>query len=466
VGLSFLKGDVMPSSFETVNPYTKKVLATYTYDSAQALESKLRDATREAKAWANTPLSSRLALVEKLSAVLEKRKTELAELASMEMGKVLAQSLAEVEKCAAVCQFYAENGEAWLTRKEINTAASLSYQSYQPLGVILGIMPWNFPYWQVCRFVAPTLAAGNAVLIKHSTNTQGCAEALMESFLAAGFPKGLVQTISAEHDVISDMIADKRIHGVSLTGSTRAGKAVGAAAGKALKPVVLELGGSDAYIINADCDLDHAIETLITARLINCGQSCISPKRLLVERPIYERFVEGLTAGFASYKLGDPLKEETKIGPMARKDLSEELAKQVSASLEKGASLCTGGRLQTDFGFAYEPTVLKDVLPGQPAFDDELFGPVAAITPFTSTEDAVALANQSIYGLGGGVFSRDLKKAAAIADQLECGFVAINDFVRSDPKLPFGGIKESGIGRELSVEGLYAFTNIKTYYFK
>jgi succinate-semialdehyde dehydrogenase / glutarate-semialdehyde dehydrogenase len=456
----------MSTDLATINPFTLKEINRFQVDDVLAIERKLSLSYEAFAEWHVAPLVKRLQVIREIGETLLTNKTHLASLASLEMGKPLQEALSEVEKCAHLCRFYFDHAEKWLQPEVVQTAAKESFRSYEALGTILGIMPWNFPYWQVCRFAIPTLCAGNTVVIKHAMNTLGCAEALFQCMTTPNLPRGVFQNIVVDHEAVQDIIKDSRIRGVSLTGSTRAGKAVASTAGSVIKPVVLELGGSDPYIIVGDADIDDVIDKLGTARLMNCGQSCISPKRMIVDQRIYKAFVEALVEQFRKYKVDDPTKLDTKLGPLARPDLRDSLADQVQRSIDGGAKLLLGGKPLDECGSAYFPTVLSDVYPGQAAFDEELFGPVAAVTPFQNIEMAIKLANQSIYGLGGGVFSTDLDLARGISRKLQCGFTAINDFVRSDPRLPFGGIKESGIGRELSREGVQAFTNIKTVFIR
>jgi succinate-semialdehyde dehydrogenase/glutarate-semialdehyde dehydrogenase len=367
-----------------------------------------------------------------------------------------------VDKCAWVCRYYAENGSQFLADEPLDSDASESYLHYQPLGLILAVMPWNFPFWQVFRFAAPTLTAGNGGILKHASNVSGCALAIEQIFRDAGYPENLFRTLLIDSKQVADVIARPEIAAVTLTGSERAGASVAEAAGKSIKKSVLELGGSDPYLVLADADLELAAEKCAHSRMINSGQSCIAAKRFLVESSIHDAFVDKLVEKMTAYELGDPKAESTQVGPLARGDLRDALHAQVTESIEKGAALKLGGQLPESAGFFYPATVLTDVSPGMPAFDQELFGPVAAVTQVADAEEAIRLANQSQYGLGSAVFSLDIERAKAIAHRIESGCCFINDFVKSDPRLPFGGIKRSGYGRELSKLGIREFVNIQT----
>ena len=384
---------------------------------------------------------------------------------ALEMGKPLAQGRAEADKCAWGCEYYAENAEGFLVAEEVLTDATRSLVSFQPLGVILAVMPWNFPFWQAFRFAAPALMAGNVALLKHASNVSGCALAIEEILHDAGIPRDAFRTLLVPSSRVDALIEAPEVAGVTLTGSTPAGLAVAAKAGACLKKSVLELGGSDPYVILEDADLERAAEACAMGRLINAGQSCIAAKRLIVVEPVLERFTELLVEKVATWRLGDPFDEATLIGPLARRDLRDELHQQVQASVEKGARLRLGGLVPDGPGAFYPPSVLVDVRPGMPAFDEELFGPVAAVTAVRDEEDGVRLANQTVFGLGAAVFTRDSARGERIArEELEAGSCFVNAFVKSDPRLPFGGVKESGYGRELGVFGIRELVNVKTVY--
>jgi succinate-semialdehyde dehydrogenase/glutarate-semialdehyde dehydrogenase len=454
-------------AYISINPATGKQLRSYKEHSEAQTDVALMQAKRAGKRWRAFSLSKRAQRLVALADALESQKEELARLMSEEMGKVLPEARSEIEKCAWVCRYYAEEGAGFLENEALPSDGSASYVSYQPLGCVLAIMPWNFPFWQVFRFAAPTLMAGNVALLKHAPNVSGCALAIEQLFLDAGFPEHTFQNVFLSNEAAAKVIADRRVHAVSLTGSTRAGKAVAAQAGQHLKKCVLELGGSDAYIVLDDAPLEQTVEACVTSRLINAGQSCIAAKRFIVTEGIYDEFTGAFTAAMRKKKMGMPDSDEADLGPQARHDLRDELHAQVTKSLEAGAKAALGGHVPEGDGAFYPPTVLTDVKPGMPAFDEELFGPVAAIIRAKDTEEALMLANKTTYGLGGAVFTADTAEGERIAAQeLEAGCCFVNDFVRSDPRLPFGGIKSSGFGRELSRWGIREFVNAKTVYVK
>jgi succinate-semialdehyde dehydrogenase/glutarate-semialdehyde dehydrogenase len=378
------------------------------------------------------------------------------------MGKPLKQGAAEAEKCARVCDYYAENAEAYLAPDTIKTESSRSYVAFEPLGVVLAVMPWNFPLWQVYRFAAPALMAGNVGVLKHASNVPGCALVIEEIFAQAGFPEGAFRTLLIGNKQVQAVIEHTLVRAVTLTGSTAAGKTVAAQAAAVLKKTVLELGGSDPYVVLEDANLDHAVQTCVNSRLINSGQSCIAAKRFVVVEPVLAAFTDRFVALMKAKKVGDPLLEGTDVGPQARHDLRDDLHKQVLASVERGATLLLGGEVPPGKGAYYPPTVLADVKPGMPAYDEELFGPVAAIIGARDEQDAVRIANDTIFGLGAAVFTKDAKRGERIARELEAGATFVNSSVASDPRLPFGGIKESGYGRELGHYGIKEFVNVKT----
>lgn len=454
------------NTFETINPATEEQLNTYEYYQDSKISHTIDHAHHCWLEWKETSFTERSVLFRKLKDLLEKKKDQLAEEITLEMGKPLDQSVAEIEKCAWVCEYYATNAEAFLQKEVIKSDASKSYVRYDPLGVVLAVMPWNFPYWQVFRFAAPALMAGNACILKHSPNTTACALSIQRIFEEAGFPIYLFNTIIADIPQIEPIVANKKIAAVTLTGSTRAGKSLAALAGKYLKKTVLELGGSDPYLILADADLNLAAETCVTGRLINSGQSCIAAKRFIVVSAIKKPFVEKVKKLMEAKVIGNPTADETDIGPMARKDLMQSLADQVDQSVKEGAEIILGGKIDQGRGFYYPPTILANVKPGMPAYDEELFGPVASIIEVKDDEEAIKVANDTIYGLGSAIFTRDLAKAEIIASKIQAGSTFINAFVKSDPRLPFGGIKESGYGRELSFIGIKEFVNAKTVYIR
>ena len=423
------------------------------------MESILQKANTTLQVWEKTSLNDRLAYLPALASLLLDNKEEYAKAITTEMHKPISQSIAEIEKCAVLCSYYYENSTPFLAPKIIKTEASESYVDYEPMGVILGIMPWNFPFWQVFRFAVPTLIAGNTVVVKHASNVPKCAELIQEIFEQAGFPKGCYQNLSISSQEVAAVIANPIIKAVSLTGSEQAGIAVAAEAGKQLKKCVLELGGNNAFIILEDANLDKAVATAVNARMQNAGQSCIAAKRFLVHENIAKDFVEKFKVAVQNLKIGNPLDKETQIASLARVDLAEELEKQVQQSIQMGAQLILGGKRNNAF---YEPTILTNVTPQMPVFHEETFGPVAAITTFKTIEEAIALSNESQFGLGVSIFTRDIDFIKTKISAFKEGAVFINEMVKSDPRLPFGGIKKSGYGRELSEEGIKEFVNLKT----
>lgn len=449
---------------ESINPHTGQGIRSYSPETDEALDKRLQAANRVFHEWKTTSFSDRARLVHGAAALLRERKTELAELMADEMGKVIRDGLAEVQKCADCCDYYAENAHRFLQKQLVDSDAQESYIAYHPLGVILAIMPWNFPLWQVFRFAAPALMAGNVGVLKHASNVSGCALAIETVFSDAGFPTHAFSTLLVESSRVESLIRNPLVSAVTLTGSTPAGRSVAGIAGSELKKTVLELGGSDAYIVLEDADLDLAVDTCVKSRLINAGQSCIAAKRFIVVRPLREAFEQRYADRFRAIRHGDPRDAGIDIGPMARADLRDQVHEQVTKSVQQGARLLVGGVVPDGPGAYYPATVLAGVKPGMTAFDEEIFGPVAAIIEADDERHAVALANQSVFGLGSAIFTRDRDKADQLARQIEAGCVFVNTFVKSDPRLPFGGIKQSGYGRELSWFGIQEFVNIKTVY--
>ncbi len=448
---------------ETINPATEEVIKSYPEMELKEINKILQDVHQEFNRWKKTSFAERSAKMKKAAEILRKRKDEFANLMTLEMGKPVLQSKGEVDKCAWVCDYFAESGEEFMRDQDIKTESSKSYIRYEPLGVILAIMPWNFPFWQVFRFAAPNLMAGNAGVLKHSSNVMGCALAIENIFKEAGFPEGLFRSLIISSKKVEAVIKDKRIAGVTLTGSVPAGKAVAASAGSVLKKTVMELGGSDPYIILEDADLETAAEICVNARLINNGQSCIAAKRFIIVEPVYDQFRDLFIKKMFSKKMGDPFNEEVNLGPQARNDLRDDLHRQVKECTSKGAELSLGGEIPKLLGAFYPATVLENVKPGMPAYEDELFGPVAALIKVKDTAEAVKTANDTTFGLGAAVFTGDVKKGERLAaEELNAGCCFVNDSVKSDPRLPFGGIKESGYGRELSLIGMHEFLNVKT----
>ena len=446
----------------SVNPATGKTIRTYEEMTPEAAAAAVAQAHETWQTWRTASFATRATHMKKAAGILRERKQELAKLMAAEMGKPLKQGVAEAEKCAWVCDYYADNAEAHLGLDVIKTDALKSYVAFEPLGVVLAIMPWNFPFWQVYRFAAPAVMAGNAAVLKHASNVPGCALTIEEIFVQAGFPAGAFRTLLIGNKQVKAVIEDPLVRAVTITGSTPAGKAVAAQAGAVLKKTVLELGGSDPYIVLEDADLDLAVQTCVNSRLINSGQSCIAAKRFVVVEPLLAPFTTRFVALMKGKKTGDPLAEGTDVGPQARHDLRDGLHKQVLASVEGGATLLLGGEVPLGDGAYYPPTVLADVRPGMPAYDEELFGPVAAIIKAKDEADAVRIANDTIFGLGGAVFTKDTARGERVARALEAGATFVNSAVASDPRLPFGGIKESGYGRELGGYGIREFVNIKT----
>ena len=449
-------------NLETINPATETLVEKFQQFKDQKINDILGKCHHAYMEWRMLHLYTRAKYIKKLANALRTNKNMLAAMITEEMGKPVAQSLAEVEKCAVMIDYYTHNAPVYLEDKPIATEASESYITIQPVGVILGIMPWNFPLWQVLRFAIPTILAGNTVILKHAPNVCRTALATEKLFHDCELPDGLFKTILLGVNRVPDIIQHPFVQGVSLTGSERAGRIVGELAGKNLKKAVLELGGSDPYIIFHDADLEAAVNTCVTSRLINCGQTCISAKRFLVSSKIAAGFEEMFVEKMKEKTFGDPT-GNVDVGPMARPDLRQQLHEQVNQSVQKGAKLQLGGKIPDKPGYYYPPTVLTNVEPGMKAWDEETFGPVAAITRFKTELEAIRLAQDTPYGLGAALFSQDIDRMKKLAKyKMMAGSVYINDYVKSDPRLPFGGVKASGFGRELSHYGLIEFTNIKT----
>ena len=444
------------------DPTTGEACAGPVPHDAAVVREALRRATLAQAAWGRTAMTERADVLRAMARVLRRDADAHALLMAREMGKPVRQGRAEIEKCAATCLFYAEQGAALLADRSVAHEAREAFVTHRPLGTILAVMPWNFPFWQVVRAAAPALMAGNAMLLKHASNVPHAALAIEDAWREAGLPEGLFQALLIDGAAARRLIRSPLVQGVTLTGSTGAGRAVGKTAGDRLKPCVLELGGSDPYVVLADAELDVAVEACVTSRLLNSGQSCIAAKRFIVVHAVREAFEAKFVARMAAAHLGDPRDDATEVGPMARADLRAELHDQVQRSIAKGARLLLGGTLPDGPGAFYPPTVLTDVRRGMAAWREELFGPVAAIIPVRDERAAIQAANASVFGLGAAVFTRDVARGRRIArDELQAGTCAVNDFVRSDPRLPFGGIRESGFGRELAGEGIRAFVNIK-----
>ncbi|MDH3296792.1 MAG: NAD-dependent succinate-semialdehyde dehydrogenase [Gemmatimonadota bacterium] len=447
----------------SINPATGATFAEYASATDPELREQLAASLAAFGDWRRRSFPERAESLRKAAQLLEGEADRYAVLMAEEMGKPVAQGRAEAKKSAWVCRYYAENGARFLAPEPVETEAARSFVAYLPLGPILAVMPWNFPFWQVFRAAAPALLAGNTMLLKHASNVPGCALEIERIFTAAGLPAGVFQTLLAGSDRVADLIADPAVRGVTLTGSTSAGRAVASLAGQHLKPCVLELGGSDPYVVLADADVAAAADTCVRSRLINSGQSCIAAKRFIVVDSVRSEFEREVVRRMDLATWGDPSQPDIDIGPLARADLRDELHDQVVRSIEAGARCLLGGTHPGGPGAYYPPTVLSDVRPGNPACEEELFGPVAAILPVADDEAAITTANDSVFGLGAAVFTSDAARGERIAtERLDAGCCFVNDFVRSDPRLPFGGIKDSGFGRELSQFGIREFVNVKT----
>lgn len=452
---------------KSINPFNGKTIKTYKSHNLKQISTKIEQTHHAFLNWRESPFNKRSELMLNLAKVLLAKKEDLAKLMTAEMGKPYLAGLAEIEKCASVCEYYAKEAEGFLKDQMVKTEASKSFITFQPIGVVLAIMPWNFPFWQVFRFLAPCLMAGNVGVLKHASNVCGCALAIEDLVIEAGFPKHVFQTLLVEGKKVNPIIENPLIKAVTLTGSTAAGKMVAEKAGSVLKKCVLELGGSDPYIILADADLIHAAETCVNSRLINSGQSCIAAKRFIVVKSVEKEFIRLFKQKMEAKIMGNPMDKETHIGPQARVDLRDELHEQVKQSIKKGAKCILGGEIPKGKGAFYPATILTKVKKGMPAYDDELFGPVASIITAKDEKEAIAIANDTVFGLGSAIFTKDLKKGEQIAKtQLQAGSAFVNEMVKSDPRLPFGGINQSGFGRELSCFGIHEFVNVKTVYIK
>lgn len=447
---------------QSVNPATGQLIRDYPEHGPAECAAILDGVAHAARDFSRTPFAERARCMTALAGLLIAEAPAHARLITAEMGKLVREAEAEVRKCAQVCTYYAQHAEAMLAPAPVRSAAAESLVTFEPLGTILGIMPWNFPFWQAIRFAAPAVMAGNTVVLKHAPSVCGCALAVEELFRRAGFPENVFRTLLIPLDLVESVIAHPGVRGVSLTGSVRAGRSVAALAGKHLKKSVLELGGSDPCIVLADADLAAAARTGAAARLQGCGQVCIASKRFIVERPVAGRFSELLVEAMSRYVPGDPLAPETTLGPMARDDLRQTLSAQIGTCLDMGARLLLGGHAVPGPGFYHEPTLLTDVAPRMPAYAEELFGPAAALFVADDARQALFLANDTPYGLGAGIWTADVDAARAMARSIEAGTVTINGMTKSEPALPFGGVKNSGYGRELSEFGIREFVNIKT----
>jgi succinate-semialdehyde dehydrogenase/glutarate-semialdehyde dehydrogenase len=456
------------SAVVTLNPATGERLAEYPAFSAAEVDAALDRAAEAQAGWAALSFPDRAAVLRRAAEVLRAEVDDLALLVTREMGKPVAEARAEVEKCATACDFYAEHAAAFLADEPVDTSADRSWIGYEPVGVVLAVMPWNFPLWQVLRFAAPALMAGNAALLKHSPNTTGCALAVERVLAEAGAPQGLFAAlVVAEPDVpavTTRLIDDPRVGAVTITGSERAGRAVGSASGAALKKSVLELGGSDPFVVLADADLPRVAAMAARGRFLNAGQSCISPKRIVVDASVAEEFTRLLVAEVEALTVGDPEASGTDVGPMAREDLLEGVHRQVEASVAAGARVLVGGQRLEGPGFFFAPTVLADVAPGQAAYDEEIFGPVAAVLVAEGDDEAVRIANDTRFGLGASVWTADPARGVAVARRIRSGAVFVNAVVASDVRMPFGGTRSSGYGRELAAAGIREFVNVRTWW--
>lgn len=450
------------NSLVSINPATGEILLEIEQDSDNAVESKLRRAVHTFREYRKTPFAQRAQMMTRAAEILEKDKDALGRLMTQEMGKTLRSAVQEAEKCALGCRFYAENAERFLAREEAKSNATETYVLYQPLGPVLAVMPWNFPFWQVFRFAAPALMAGNVALLKHASNVPQCALAIQEIFYRAGFPEGAFQTLLIGSDRVNRVIEDRRVLAVTLTGSVGAGSSVAATAGKAIKKTVLELGGSDPFIVMPSANFEKAVTTAVLARAINNGQSCIAAKRFIVHRAIAAEFEKIFVERMTALNLGDPMDLATDVGPLATEDVLHGLEQQVEKTIDMGARLLLGGKRLKRPGNFFEPTVLADVPKGSPAFDDELFGPVASIFHASDMADAIRIANDSPFGLGACAWTNDPAERELFIREIESGLAFINGMVASDPRIPFGGVKRSGYGRELSHHGIREFVNVKT----
>ena len=446
----------------TINPATGKTIRTFEPFSAARVSECLDRAVTAYREHRRMPFSERAKRMQKAAAILDAECRELGRLMTLEMGKPIGAGIAEAEKCATACRYYAENAERFLADQPVKMEGGKSWVAFQPIGVVLAIMPWNFPFWQVFRFAAPALMAGNAGVLKHASNVPQCALAIEDVFRRAGFADGIFQTLLIGSDLVEGIIADKRLAAVTLTGSEGAGRSVAAAAGKNLKKSVMELGGSDPFIVMPSADLEQAVSTAVTARMINNGQSCIAAKRFIIHERIYDAFLKQFVAGVSAIRVGDPMDEKTQLGPLATEAIRDGLDNQVRASVAAGARLATGGKKLEGEGFFYAPAVLTDIPPKAPAAQEELFGPVASVFKAKDLADAIHIANGTSFGLGASAWTRDASEQYRFIADIESGLVFINGMVASDPRLPFGGVKNSGFGRELGEFGIREFVNIKS----
>ncbi len=452
--------------FTSASPYDGTVTGQYIGHSADEVARRIQATQSTFGYWKQTDLGTRAILMRKAATELISNKKKYSESITMEMGKVIRESVAEIEKCARVCEYYADNAARFLADEQLPVHQGTAWLKYQPLGVVLAVMPWNFPFWQVFRFAAPALMAGNTCLLKHASNVPRCALYIAEVFRNAGFPEYAFTTLLIGSDEVAGVIADARVAAVTLTGSEPAGSNIASIAGKYIKKSVLELGGSDPFIVLADADITTTAAVAVKARMLNCGQSCIAAKRFIIQKPVAKEFTELFTAGLQNLKHGDPMLADSDYSTLARRDLAEEVFQQVKKSVDLGARVLYGELLEKISGSSFPPMILTDLKPGMPAHDEEVFGPVACFYFVENVEEAIAVANDSRYGLGASVWTNNHEKAILISNALECGAVYVNQMMFSDPAVPFGGIKKSGFGRELSAVGIHEFTNQKTVWVK
>lgn len=450
----------------SLNPATGQIIQTYSSWDTRRLEQTLENAYGAQQAWANMSVAKRAEVMRNAAKQLRAKRDQYASLITQEMGKLLREARAEVEKCAVVCDYYAQNAEGFLRAEPVKSDAGKSYVAYYPLGVVLAIMPWNFPFWQVFRAAAPALVAGNALVLKHAPNVPQCALAIEATFRDCGLPEGLFAALMIEVEQVADAIASPHVHAVTITGSEAAGRKVAAFAGQHLKKCVLELGGSDPFIVLHDADLDLTVDMAVNSRFLNCGQSCIAAKRFIVVPQIADDFLHEFKVRVGELRLGNPLDDATQIGPMARRDLRDSLHRQVTDSIAQGAVALTGCTPAEGEGFFYQPSILDRVTANTRAYHEELFGPVATVIRATSEADALRLANGTRFGLGSSIWSNDTARAEELAAHIQAGCTFINGMVKSDPRLPFGGVKASGYGRELSRLGMHEFVNAKTVWIR
>ncbi len=454
------------SKITSINPATGQVIKEYEALNEGEILQKIETGQFQFERWKKTSIEARKTLMLNLAEVLKKNKNRYAKAIAMEMGKPISQAVGEVEKCAWVCEYYANETESILKNEMVATDDAESYVRFDPLGIVLAVMPWNYPFWQVFRFLAPALMAGNVGLLKHASNVPECSLLIEEATRDAGFPEGCFQSLLIGSNQVEMIIEDDRVKACTLTGSEHAGSQVAMQSGRKIKPTVLELGGSDPFIVLADADVELSCETAATARLQNAGQSCIAAKRFIVEESIYDSFLEQFKAHFESQIVGDPMDEATTMGPLSSEKALEELDSMVQNSVEKGAKIVTGGKALNREGAFYEPTILVNIQKGMPAYAEEFFGPVALVIKVKNAEEAIQVANDTPFGLGASLWTRDLEKAKQLIPQIDAGAVFVNSMVKSDPRLPFGGVKKSGYGRELSHYGMKAFVNVKTVVIK